>query len=278
MSEYERPDRYAREPTLEDVRQLMGASTPHFALQLRNRIRTLIERLPAGHPARVEGEREIARLDVLAFGSERRGPDPAPRGGAPEPAGPHRAAGLNEPSPPAAARARVVCERQAAQGGAMAWEFHVLVVANVTATSDELLTALRERAGRGACRFTLLMPRDGADTDARLAEALEGMRAAGLDERQRPQGQLRPDRRDDGGLGPDAVRRDRGLDPADRLVALARARPAAPAREADLRARASRRLPAAASPRSTGSAPPRASSTGCCRRSRRRCSARTTPS
>ena len=45
----------------------------------------------------------------------------------------------------------------------MAWEFHVLVVANVTATSDELLAALRERAGRGACRFTLLMPREGDD-------------------------------------------------------------------------------------------------------------------
>jgi hypothetical protein len=62
----------------------------------------------------------------------------------------------------------------------MAWEFHVLVVANLTATSEELLTALRERSGQAACRFTLLMPRDGADTDARLAEALEGMRSAGL--------------------------------------------------------------------------------------------------
>ena len=27
MSEYERPDRSVREPTVEDVRQLMGAST-----------------------------------------------------------------------------------------------------------------------------------------------------------------------------------------------------------------------------------------------------------
>ena len=63
----------------------------------------------------------------------------------------------------------------------MAWEFHVLVVANVTATSDELLTALRERSSRGACRFTLLMPREGASADARLAEALEAMRAAGLE-------------------------------------------------------------------------------------------------
>jgi hypothetical protein len=73
VSEFERPDRYRREPTVEDVRQLMGASTPHFALQLRNRIRNLIAGLPSGHPARVEGEREIARLDQIALGSERRG-------------------------------------------------------------------------------------------------------------------------------------------------------------------------------------------------------------
>ena len=45
MSEYERPDRSVREPTVEDVRQLMGASTPHFALQLRNRIRALVAEL-----------------------------------------------------------------------------------------------------------------------------------------------------------------------------------------------------------------------------------------
>ena len=74
MSEFERADRLTREPTLEDVRQLMGASTPHFALQLRNRIRTLISGLPADHPARVEGEREMRRLDAIALGSERRGP------------------------------------------------------------------------------------------------------------------------------------------------------------------------------------------------------------
>jgi hypothetical protein len=74
MSEFERPDRYQREPTVEDVRQLMGASTPHFALHLRNRIHNLIAGLPPDHPARVEGEREIARLNELALGSERRGP------------------------------------------------------------------------------------------------------------------------------------------------------------------------------------------------------------
>jgi hypothetical protein len=73
MSEYERADRIRREPTVEDVRQLMGASTPHFALQIRNRIRNLIDQLPADHPARIEGEREIARLTEIAFGGENRG-------------------------------------------------------------------------------------------------------------------------------------------------------------------------------------------------------------
>ncbi len=75
MSEYEQPERFEREPTVEDVRQLMGASTPHFALQLRNRIQTLIAGLPEDHPARIEGEREIARLDDVALGAERRGAD-----------------------------------------------------------------------------------------------------------------------------------------------------------------------------------------------------------
>jgi hypothetical protein len=51
----------------------MGASTPHFALQIRNRIRHLIEGLPEDHPARVEGEREIARLERVAIGAEARG-------------------------------------------------------------------------------------------------------------------------------------------------------------------------------------------------------------
>ena len=62
----------------------------------------------------------------------------------------------------------------------MAWEFHVLVVANVTATSDDLLAVLRERASRDTCRFTLLMPREGDDGKARLEAAVEAMSAAGL--------------------------------------------------------------------------------------------------
>jgi hypothetical protein len=66
MSQAESPDRLNRDVTVDDVRQLMGASTPHFALQIRNRIRRLIEPLPSENPARLEGERQIARLEELA--------------------------------------------------------------------------------------------------------------------------------------------------------------------------------------------------------------------
>jgi hypothetical protein len=69
MSEAENPALLGREGselTAEDIRALVGPSTPHFSLQVRNRIRRLIEPLPAGHPARVEGERRIAELEGLA--------------------------------------------------------------------------------------------------------------------------------------------------------------------------------------------------------------------
>ena len=63
----------------------------------------------------------------------------------------------------------------------MAWEFSVLVVANVTAESAELLAALRERSEAGACHFTLVMPGTGADRHERLEAAVARMREAGLD-------------------------------------------------------------------------------------------------
>jgi hypothetical protein len=69
MSEAENPELLGGSPaelSAEDIRALAGASTPHFALQVRNRIRRLIEPLPDGHPARVEGERKIAELEELA--------------------------------------------------------------------------------------------------------------------------------------------------------------------------------------------------------------------
>jgi len=75
VSEAESPIRTSpgHEVTVDDVRQLMGASTPHFALQLRGRIARLIAGLAPGHPARVEGEREIERLTRLGYTGEVRG-------------------------------------------------------------------------------------------------------------------------------------------------------------------------------------------------------------
>jgi len=55
-----------REITIDDIRSLAGPATPHFSLQIRNRIQKLIRGLPAGDPVRTEGERQIARLTELA--------------------------------------------------------------------------------------------------------------------------------------------------------------------------------------------------------------------
>lgn len=68
MSEAENPQLLGEthRVTAEDIRALAGASTPHFALQVRNRIRRLIEPLPGDDPARLEGERKIAQLEELA--------------------------------------------------------------------------------------------------------------------------------------------------------------------------------------------------------------------
>jgi hypothetical protein len=62
---------------------------------------------------------------------------------------------------------------------------HVLVVATVTAASDDLLAAVSERARRGSVPvdFTLVMPAsspDHAADEPRLAEALERWREAGI--------------------------------------------------------------------------------------------------
>ena len=69
----------------------------------------------------------------------------------------------------------------------MAWHARVLVIANVTANSPDLLAALKERADRGPIDVTLLMPatRNGfagrEEAQGRLDEALEGWREAGFE-------------------------------------------------------------------------------------------------
>jgi hypothetical protein len=66
VSEAERPDRLTRPVTVDDIRALAGPATPHFALQVRNRIRKLIDPLADEDPARIEGEHQIAKLEELA--------------------------------------------------------------------------------------------------------------------------------------------------------------------------------------------------------------------
>ncbi len=68
----------------------------------------------------------------------------------------------------------------------MAWKRTVLVVANVTATSDELLEALLARQGDAAARFTLIVPATPfgggrAAAQGKLDEAVARLRGAGLE-------------------------------------------------------------------------------------------------
>jgi hypothetical protein len=60
-----------REPTREDIDALVGPATPHFAYQIRARVRELIEGLPEGHPVREYGEQQIELLDRLGHASSK---------------------------------------------------------------------------------------------------------------------------------------------------------------------------------------------------------------
>jgi hypothetical protein len=75
MSEAQSPDRHAHGAavTIDDIRDLTGAATPHFALQIRNRVARMIEGLPADNAVRRIGEAEIRRLTELARSGEVRG-------------------------------------------------------------------------------------------------------------------------------------------------------------------------------------------------------------
>jgi hypothetical protein len=68
----------------------------------------------------------------------------------------------------------------------MTWRSHILVVANVTAMSDELFAALRARAENGPSAFTLVVPAarsaaGRAAADQRLRATIERLRGAGLE-------------------------------------------------------------------------------------------------
>ena len=59
------------EPTFADVDELVGPATPHFAYQLRARVRELVLDLPAEHPVRQYAEEKMDLLDRLGHASSK---------------------------------------------------------------------------------------------------------------------------------------------------------------------------------------------------------------
>jgi hypothetical protein len=59
------------EPTRDDVDALVGPATPHFAYQLRARVRELVQDLPEGHEVRRYADEQMARLDGLGHASSK---------------------------------------------------------------------------------------------------------------------------------------------------------------------------------------------------------------
>ena len=60
-----------RDATIDEIDRLVGSATPHFAYQLRARVRELIENLPADNPTRRYGEEKMALLDRLGHASSK---------------------------------------------------------------------------------------------------------------------------------------------------------------------------------------------------------------
>ena len=60
-----------REPTRDDVDALVGPATPHFAYQIRARVRELVADLPESNEVRRYAESQIERLDRLGHASSK---------------------------------------------------------------------------------------------------------------------------------------------------------------------------------------------------------------
>jgi hypothetical protein len=59
------------EPTTADVDALVGPATPHFAYQIRARVRELVRELGDDHPVRRYAEEQIELLDRLGHASSK---------------------------------------------------------------------------------------------------------------------------------------------------------------------------------------------------------------
>ena len=59
------------EPTRDDVDALVGPATPHFAFQIRARVRELVAGLPESHEVRRYAEGQMERLERLGHASSK---------------------------------------------------------------------------------------------------------------------------------------------------------------------------------------------------------------
>ncbi len=60
-----------REPTMQEIDELVGPATPHFAYQLRARIEELVRDLPEDHSVRRYADEKMALLDRLGHASSK---------------------------------------------------------------------------------------------------------------------------------------------------------------------------------------------------------------
>jgi hypothetical protein len=60
-------------PSEEELARLVGAATPHFALQIRERVASVAAALPPDHPRQSELAGHLAHLDALATHGESAG-------------------------------------------------------------------------------------------------------------------------------------------------------------------------------------------------------------
>jgi hypothetical protein len=60
-----------REPTRDDIDALVGPATPHFAYQLRARVKELVADLPEDNAVRRYADEQMARLDRLGHASSK---------------------------------------------------------------------------------------------------------------------------------------------------------------------------------------------------------------
>jgi hypothetical protein len=67
-------------PTRDDIDALVGPATPHFAFQIRARVRELVAGLPEGNDVRAYAEASIDRLERLGYASSKadEGPHESP--------------------------------------------------------------------------------------------------------------------------------------------------------------------------------------------------------